>query len=685
MRSAALHNSGHGQFRGKYSGEHARREPWHRWRELGFAIAHHRILLTPYHSMETGDDAIIGEWERRLRRFSPFILDTFYVNALMLADFVERKGIAPLPIPALFVLGTLEAAERTRLGRIFGGKIFNRYSPHECEGIAVACPQHDGMHVAIDSYLVEILDDRNVPLGPAEVGNVVVTDFENFTMPLIRYEIGDLAQHIAAPCPCGRTFPRISDLHGRKSDILGTCRGRPVAPWDAERLLQGHPKILYFQICRTLRGVTIQVVTKRGAHLDAEETAACTQRIAELFDPALPVGIELADSVHFEPNGKYRFAKNALENPMPPEEMPPITLPMSRPSVGAPELERIGVVFASGMLGEGALVAEFEERLRAFTGAAAAVAVNTGTSALHLALRVLDIGPGDEVILPSLTFVADAMAVLMAGARPIFGDISESTWNLDPDRLHPLISRHTKAIMPTDYAGLPADVGRIRTVIGDRDIRIVRDASHSFGSQVDGRAVGAWAGEDITCFSFDPIKKVTCGEGGAMALNDLELASRARIMKRLGRTGQNQVGELGFRYHMSDINAAIGLTQLEHFAVRARKRQQIAREYDERLARCAQVTLSGRDWNEIVPFMYVVRVPKGDRRGLIDHLRGQGVHADLRYAPCHHQALFGQQSATLPVTEAVAADLLSLPLFVEMTSDNVRTVVQLIEGYFRRT
>jgi phenylacetate-CoA ligase len=241
-------------------------------------------------------------------------MDTFYMNALMLADLVDRGGHEPVAIPALFILGTLEGAARKRLERIFGGEVFNRYSPHECEGIAVACSQHEGMHVAVDSYVVEITGDDGAPLAPEEVGHVVVTDLENMTMPLIRYAIGDLARWITAPCPCGRVFPRMSDLHGRQRDVLGTFRGHPVPPWAAERVLQGHPKIRFFQIVRTADGITISVVLAEGAPLPAAEIADLERRIEQLFAPPLPVRMVPVDRVPFEPNGKYRFVKNVMED-----------------------------------------------------------------------------------------------------------------------------------------------------------------------------------------------------------------------------------------------------------------------------------------------------------------------------------------------------------------------------------
>ena len=213
---------------------------------------------------------------------------------------------------------------------------------------------------------------------------------------------------------------------------------------------------------------------------------------------------------------------------------------MARPSLGEPELGAVRAVFESGWLGEGQITEQFEARLRDYTGAPHAITVNTGTSALHLCLASRGIGPGDEVILPSFTFAGDAMAVHLCGATPVFADIRADTLNLDPASVMTVMSRHTRAIMPTDYAGLPADVRALKKTVGCDDVLLIRDASHSFGSLQDGSPVGLNQSEDATCFSFDPIKHLTCGEGGAILVNDPRWATpRGRTIARTLRQVRN--------------------------------------------------------------------------------------------------------------------------------------------------
>ena len=370
-------------------------------------------------------------------------------------------------------------------------------------------------------------------------------------------------------------------------------------------------------------------------------------------------------------------------------------IPMSRPSVGKAELKMIAEVFASGWLGEGGVTEQFERELAAFTGASSVVAVNTGTSALHLALHVLGIGRGDEVILPSMTFVSDPMAVILAGAKPVFCDIELETLNIDPGKISALITPKTKAIMPTDFSGLPSDAGAIRKAIGKRDIKIVRDASHSFGSKIDGTVIGVFSGEDITCLSFDPIKNFTSGEGGALLLKDSGLAEKLRSQKMLGivkstwysfskkKMEDRRVEQMGFRYHMSNINAAIGLAQLKKFNKFALKRQHLAKQYDELLSKNKKITRFTRDYDSIVPFMYIIRVPAEDRDPLIKYLIERNIHAGLRYYPCHLQPFFGhRRSRRLPVTEQAADEMLSIPLFTDLTLKQVREIVAVINSYF---
>jgi dTDP-4-amino-4,6-dideoxygalactose transaminase len=365
------------------------------------------------------------------------------------------------------------------------------------------------------------------------------------------------------------------------------------------------------------------------------------------------------------------------------EEKTAPPLRMARPSIGGAELARVSEVFASGWLGEGPVVAALETRLCRFTGSAHAVAVNTGTSALHLALVALGIGAGDEVILPAFTFLADPMAVILAGASPVFADVDPETFDLSPQRVEERLTPRTRAVLPTDFAGLPADTQSLRAVVGP-EIGIVRDAAHSFGSLVRDRPVGTWLGEDVTCFSFDPLKNLTCGEGGALLVEDPHLAQALRTKRNLGRaSGAAGSLELGFRYHMSDINAAIGLAQMERFDELARARRRVARGYDRLLAGRAGIAVPSRDWDALVPFMYVVRVLDGRRDALGAFLRCHGIHADLRYPPAHQHALFAHDGAPLPVTERLGRECLSLPLYPSLSEADATRVVETMDAFFR--
>ena len=368
-------------------------------------------------------------------------------------------------------------------------------------------------------------------------------------------------------------------------------------------------------------------------------------------------------------------------------------IPMSRPFLTEAEVQAVREVFESGWLGEGDRTAEFEGTLKEYTGSLHVVAVNNGTSAIHLALDVLGVGPGDEVILPSFTFASDPMAVLLCGATPVFADIDPHTLNLDPRRIEPHITPRTRVVMPTDYAGLPADIQGTRRVLGDRDIKIVRDAAHSFGSYINGRPVGIWCGEDATCFSFDAIKNLTCGEGGAVLVSTDELADRIRRKKTLGfKVGSRTrapgsavkvrgVIETGYRYHMSDINAAIGLAQFRRFPEIAEKKRKVARQYDRLLADCQPVRTFPRNYEEVVPFIYPVRVSSSRRDRLIESLARNGIHADLRYSPCHQEPLFAQERSELPVTEAVAREIICLPIYAGLETGEVEEIVSLIKDY----
>lgn len=357
------------------------------------------------------------------------------------------------------------------------------------------------------------------------------------------------------------------------------------------------------------------------------------------------------------------------------------------------ELNAVDEVFRDGWLGEGAYTERFEREIADFTGAPHVVAVNTGTSALHLALLAVGVEAGDEVIVPSFTFAADPMVVRLCGATPVFADIDPDTLNLDPRHLRSLITPRTKAIMPTDYAGLPADVAAIREAIGGRDIRIVRDAAHSFGSRINGRPVGVWCGEDATAFSFDPIKNLTCGEGGAVLVDDAARAERLRSLRCLGfRHGSypdpsgrisrdRRIEGEGFRYHLSNVNASIGLAQFRRFGEMAARKQALARLYDRLLAGQASIRTFPRDYDAIVPFIYPVRLFPARPASIVDDFAKQGICVGLRYFPCHQQPLFDTGAMDLPETRRASLELLCLPLYADLTESEVTEVAELLVSY----
>jgi dTDP-4-amino-4,6-dideoxygalactose transaminase len=368
---------------------------------------------------------------------------------------------------------------------------------------------------------------------------------------------------------------------------------------------------------------------------------------------------------------------------------------MARPSLGESELGAVRAVFDSGWLGEGQITEQFEARLRDYTGVSHAIAVNTGTSALHLCLASRGIGPGDEVILPSFTFAGDAMAVRLCGAAPVFADIRADTLNLDPASVMTVMSRHTRAIMPTDYAGLPAHVRVLKKTLGRDDVLLIRDAAHSFGSLQDGAPVGLNQSEDATCFSFDPIKHLTCGEGGAILVDDPGWATLLAKQRDLGFAARGDdrqntppgtkhlVDTIGYRYHLGNLNAAIGLAQFDSLPARLAAKRRIARRYDALLADVAGVRSFARDYDQVAPFLYPVMIGGGRRDHVVSELGRKGIHAGLRYTPCHHQPLFASaRSAELPVTEQVGRDLLCLPIHARLTDDEVEEVVACVRACF---
>lgn len=366
-------------------------------------------------------------------------------------------------------------------------------------------------------------------------------------------------------------------------------------------------------------------------------------------------------------------------------------IPNSRPSVGEEELAEVRKVFQSGWLGMGSVVFDFEKAVGAYVGAEHVVAVNTGTTALHIALDALGVKEDDEVIVPSLTFAATVQAILACGARPVFCEVEPDTLNVDVGDVRRKLTGRTKAVIPVHYGGLPCDMDALMALKTERGVRIVEDAAHAFGSVFKGKKIGGFG--DVTCFSFDPIKIVTCGEGGAVVVREKDLCEeivRKRILGidkdtwhryRNERSWFYEITTTGYRYHMSNINAAIGLVQLRKADAFIATRRRLVRLYDDALRGVPGIRLLTRDYEATAPFNYVIRVLDGKRNDMVDALTAGGIGAGVHYIPNHLQPLFRRFAGPLPATDAVWQEIISLPLYTEMTDADVERVAAGVKSF----
>ncbi|KPJ66485.1 MAG: hypothetical protein AMJ43_08070 [Coxiella sp. DG_40] len=368
-------------------------------------------------------------------------------------------------------------------------------------------------------------------------------------------------------------------------------------------------------------------------------------------------------------------------------------LPVSRPSIGQEELEQIRKVFATGWLGLGSVVFEFENKLKEYLGANHVIAVNTGTTALHLALDGYGISEGDEVIVPSLTFCASIQVITALKAIPVFCEIDPRTLSIDIEDINKRITHKTKAIMPVHYCGNVCDMDALLELARQHDIFVIEDAAHAFGSSYKGKNIGSFG--DATCFSFDPIKMITCGEGGAVVLSDDVIAEKIRRKRILGidkdtwhryrneRAWFYEVTTQGYRYHMSNINAAIGLAQFEKLDEFINRKRDIVRFYNENFDRIRQIELI--DWNleEAAPFTYIIRIVNGQRDKLMDFLKSRDIGSGVHYIANHIQPFFKKYASPLPITEKVWQEILTLPLYYDMTDRDASKVVTAVKDFFK--
>ena len=378
-------------------------------------------------------------------------------------------------------------------------------------------------------------------------------------------------------------------------------------------------------------------------------------------------------------------------------------IPVFRPNYGVEEIKAVTEVLKSGWIGLGPKTAEFEKRFASYVGAKHAIALNSATAALHLALLAANIGKGDEVIIPPLTFVSTAHAVMYVGARPIFADVEPDTLCLSPEDVVKKITSRTRAVIPVHYGGHPCDMKQLRQLTASRGITLIEDAAHACGSVYQGQRIGSIS--LFTCFSFHAVKNLATGDGGMITTDDSNAAARLRRLRWVGITKDTwsrletisesrkrvrksygwyyEVTELGYKCHMNDIAAVLGLVQLDKLEAANKKRRELATTYTAGLS-----DLLGIECPVVRPGVvtaqhnYVIRCDRRDELHL--YLREHNISSGVHYMPLYLHPFYRKRypNIHLPVTEAQWPRLLTLPLYPQLTARDQSYIIETIRKFF---
>jgi dTDP-4-amino-4,6-dideoxygalactose transaminase len=355
------------------------------------------------------------------------------------------------------------------------------------------------------------------------------------------------------------------------------------------------------------------------------------------------------------------------------------------PKIGEEEIEAVVKVMKSGMLtsglGQGLKVTEFEKNYAEFAGVKHAIAVNTGTAALHAALLASGIKQGEEVILPSFTFVATAEAVVLAGGKPVFADIDPETYSLSPKAVKKALTPKTKAVIPVDLYGLPADIVPIREVATKKGLYIIEDCAQSHGATYKGKPAGALS--DIACWSLYAAKNIGTGEGGVVTTDDDILAEKTRMVRTHGEKVKYQSQMLGTNYRMTEIQAAIGVVQLSKLQSFYAKRSHNAARLTKNLEKSKKIGLPPKFEDRTSSwYLYTVRIidtTEKQRNKIIEEMHNRGIGAEAYYpTPIHQMPYYKENFGTfnLPETEKAAKQVLSLPIHPGVTDEQIDSIAK---------
>lgn len=375
------------------------------------------------------------------------------------------------------------------------------------------------------------------------------------------------------------------------------------------------------------------------------------------------------------------------------EPVRPTLLPYARQEITEEDILSVAGALRGDWLTQGPGVEAFENALAETTGSRHVVAFSSGTAALHAAVFAAGLGPGDEAVVPPLTFCATANCLVYQGATPVFADVREDTLCLDPEEARRRITPRTKAILAVDYAGHPADLEALGELARERGLLLVEDACHSLGARLHGRPVGTLA--DLTVLSFHPVKHITTGEGGAVATGSEDLARRLRLFRshgiardprqrEAGRSWEYDMTELGYNYRIPDVACALGLSQLRRLDANLARRRELAAAYLRELAgepglRLPTVLPGAEPAWHLFPVRLVPERLRADRAGIFAALRAENLGVNVHYRPVHllswYRERFGHGPGLCPVAEAAYGTLLSLPMFHAMTDRDLSDVL----------
>lgn len=359
-------------------------------------------------------------------------------------------------------------------------------------------------------------------------------------------------------------------------------------------------------------------------------------------------------------------------------------IPIAKPQIGIEEKNAVMEVLESGIIAEGPKVSEFEKAFAQFLGIKYSIAVNSGTAALYVSLLAHRIGEGDEVITSPFTFIASANSILFTGARPIFADIEEDTFNVDPDKIREKITSKTKAILPVHLYGHPADMKAISGIADDYSLVIIEDACQAHAAKFNGKNIGTFGTGN---FSFYPTKNITTGEGGIITTDDPQIYERCRLLKSHGSKQRYLHEMLGYNFRMTDIAAAIGIEQLKKLDGFNKARQRNAAYMSSKLKSIAGiVTPVTRSNCEHVFHQYTVRVTENcriNRESLIKILNQKGISTGIHYPmPVHKQPYYRElgYKDSLPTAEKMSEEVLSLPIHPAVSKEDMDFIILTIKG-----